>query len=132
VKRWAGYAAAGLALTLVGGWVGAALVGVAGRPGVWFAAALSYGVQLVAFAALLAVRGRPQLFMVGWLSGMVLRFGVVGLVAFWLARTEALPPEVTLVSLVTFVVLLLFLEPWFLGRAGPAGTGRGPADGTVS
>ena len=50
---------------------------------------------------------------------VVLRFGAVGAVAFWLSRSPVLPRDVTLVSLVGFVVVLLFLEPLFLkqGRA---------------
>jgi len=117
VKRWAGYAAAGLLLILVAALVAGQLVGPSGREGVWFAAVLSYLVQLVAFAMLLAVREQPQLFMAGWVGGIGLRFAVVGLVAFWLTRSRALPLEATLLSLVAFVVLLLFLEPVFLRRS---------------
>jgi hypothetical protein len=109
----------GLVVTLLGAAIGTALVAPAAHGAVWFAAALSYGLQLAAFAAMLALRRDPQLFLIGWAAGMVLRFGALGAVAFWLSRTEALPRDVTLISLVTFVVLLLFLEPLFLkqGRA---------------
>lgn len=116
MRRWFSYAAAGLLLTLVAALVAAALAGPEGRSGVWFAAGLAYVVQLAAFAALLALRDHVQLFMVGWGAGIMLRFGVIGAVAFWLARTDALPRQSTLLSLAIFVVLLLFLEPFFLRR----------------
>ena len=108
-------------VTLVAAFVATAVVGAEGRAGVWFAAGLSYVLQLVAFGAMLAWRGHPQLFLLGWVAGIGLRFGAVGAVAFWLARTHVLPMDVTLICLVVFVVLLLFLEPVFLGRAGPSG-----------
>lgn len=116
MKDWLSYAVAGLLLTLLAALVAAALVGAEGRAGVWFAAALSWVLQLAAFAALVSLRRNPQLFMIGWAAGIVLRFGAVGVVAFWLSRTRVLPLDVTLLSLVAFVVLLLLLEPVFLRR----------------
>lgn len=119
MTSWLSYAGVGLVVTLLAAAVATALVAPGARTAVWFAAALSYGLQLAAFAALLWLRRDPQLFLVGWAAGMVLRFGAVGAVAFWLSRAPVLPRDVTLVSLVGFVVLLLFLEPLFLkqGRA---------------
>lgn len=116
MKSWFSYAAAGLLLTLLAALVAAALVRPEARAAVWFAAGLSYVLQLAAFGAMVALRSNPQLFMVGWAAGIVLRFGAVGVVAFWLSRSAALPRDVTLISLVAFVVLLLFLEPVFLRR----------------
>jgi hypothetical protein len=73
-------------------------------------------VQLLAFGLLLMLRGQPQLFMAAWLSGMVLRFGVLGAGAFWLTREPVLPRGTALLSYVAFVFLLLLLEPLFLRR----------------
>lgn len=114
VKAWLFYAAAG-ALVL------AAAAGVAGlvatdRSAVWAAAGVAYVIQLAAFGLLIALRPQPQLFMVAWLAGMVFRFGALGIVAFWLSRTGALPLSTTLMSLVAFLFLLLLLEPVFLGH----------------
>ena len=81
---------------------------------VWLAAGLAYALQLVAFAMLLLVRDRPELFMAGWLGGMVLRFGMVGGLAFYASRFTTLPLEAFLLSLVGFVFVLLLLEPVFL------------------
>jgi hypothetical protein len=81
---------------------------------VWLAAGLAYALQLVAFGMLLLVRDRPELFMAGWLGGMVLRFGAVGVLAFYASRFTALPLEAFLLSLVGFVFVLLLLEPVFL------------------
>lgn len=119
MKGWLAYAGVGLVVTLLAAAVATALVDPGARSAVWFAAALSYLLQLVAFAAMLALRRDPQLFMIGWAAGMALRFGAVGAVAFWLSRSPVLPRDVTLISLVSFVVVLLFLEPLFLkqGRA---------------
>lgn len=111
---WVGYAAAALIVT-------SGLAGIAGWlldgedvQAVWFAAALAYGLQLAAFALLLALRAQPQLFMMGWLGGMMLRFGALGVCAYWLTRTGMLPRGTTLISFVGFVFVLLLLEPVFL------------------
>lgn len=119
MRSWLSYAGVGLAVTLIAAAVATSLVAPAARPAVWFGAGLSYALQLVAFGVMLALRRDAQLFMIGWAAGMVLRFGAVGAVAFWLSRSPVLPRDVTLVSLVGFVVVLLFLEPLFLkqGRA---------------
>lgn len=81
---------------------------------VWVGAGIAYVLQLTAFGLLLALRGQPQLFMIAWLSGMMLRFGVLGLCAWWLSETAALPRSTTLISYVGFVFMLLLLEPLFL------------------
>lgn len=113
VKSWLSYAAAGAALTVVGGGVVGLLAGADARA-VWIAAAIAYVVQLGAFGLMVALQGQPQLFMIGWLAGMMVRFGAVGVCAFWLSRTAALPLSTTLLSLVGFLFLLLLLEPLFL------------------
>lgn len=128
MRRWLSYAAVGLGLTLLAALVATALVAGGSERAVWLAAALAYGLQLVAFGMLLAVRDRPQLFLAAWAGGILLRFGAVGVVAFWLARRPVLPPAELLLSLVVFMMLLLLLEPVFLhgrrgGGAAPAGVG---------
>lgn len=110
------YAAAGLVLTLAAAAVASALVAPGGAAAVWFAAGLAYLLQLLAFAALVAVRGRNDLFLAGWLAGLVVRFLAVGVVALWLRRNPVLPIETALLSLVAFVFMLLMLEPVFLRR----------------
>jgi len=114
VKSWLAYAVSGLlATTLIA--LLAQLVAPAAEPAaIWLAAGIAYLVQLAAFGVLLAVRGQGQLFMLAWLGGMVVRFGVLGVGAFLLSRSDALPRGVTLVSYVGFVFLLLLLEPLFL------------------
>jgi hypothetical protein len=116
VKAWFAYAVAALVLTLTGAGVALLLVPGESVGAVWFAAAVAYVVQLIAFAALIAVRHRHELFLIGWLAGLMLRFGVLGLVAFWLSRSEAFPLAPALISLVVFVFALLLLEPLFLRR----------------
>jgi hypothetical protein len=116
VRAWALYAAAGLFVTLLGAGVGSLLLDDAATRALWFAALLAYGVQLVAFAALLLVRNRSELFLLGWLAGLALRFLVVLLVALWLSREPVFEIRPALVSLVAFVFVLLLLEPVFLRR----------------
>jgi hypothetical protein len=116
VSAWLAYAAAGGLLTLAGAALGSRLVPPEGMRAVWFAAALVYALQLAAFAALIAVRERKELFVIGWLGGLVARFAAVGAVAFWLSREPVFPLETTLVSMVSFVFVLLLLEPLFLRR----------------
>jgi hypothetical protein len=100
----------------VGAAAGSLLVPSGAAGAIWFAAGLAYALQLVAFGALVAVRGRNELFLIGWLAGLVLRFAAVGVVAFWLSRTPVFPRAAALVSLVSFVFVLLVLEPLFLRR----------------
>jgi hypothetical protein len=95
---------------------GTLLVGPGSAGAVWFAAVLAYVLQLAAFAALVLVRERHELFLLGWGVGMMLRFAAVGVVAFWLTRDPVFPPRPALVSLVAFVFILLMLEPLFLRR----------------
>lgn len=110
------YAGTGLLLTLVAAGVATLVLPADAAGAVWFAAALAYALQLVAFAVLVAVRERHELFLVGWLAGMGLRFLAIGAVAFWLTHDPVLPRGAALLSLVTFVFLLLLLEPLFLRR----------------
>lgn len=114
LTAWLAYALTGLVLTVLGGLLLSWLLGGVDAQAVWLAAAIAYGVQLLAFALLLKLRAQPQLFVGAWLGGMVLRFGALGACAFWLSRTNVLPRGTTLLSLVVFVFVLLLLEPVFL------------------
>jgi hypothetical protein len=86
------------------------------RGAVWFGAAVSWVVQLGAFAVLLRVKDNPQLFMMGWVGGMVLRFITVGMAVLVLSRTPLFPMRAALLSLIGFVFMLTLLEPVFLRR----------------
>ena len=116
-------------MTLLAALVATALVGVGSRPAVWLAASLAYVLQLIAFGVLLAVRDDPQLFLAGWAGGILLRFGAVGAAAFWVAGRPELPRAETLLSLVAFMMLLLFLEPVFLHPRRSGGSARTAAGG---
>jgi hypothetical protein len=116
MRAWRDYAVAGFVLAGLGALIATQLVAPTDRSAVWFGAALGYVLQLAAFGALQAVRGNAQLFMLGWAAGIGLRFLAVGIVAFWVTRTNVLPPKAALLSLVGFLMLLLFLEPLFLRR----------------
>jgi hypothetical protein len=113
-RAWAAYAAVGLVLSGVCAGVVSLLLSGAAERAMWLSAVIAYGLQLVAFAGMLYGRRDPNLFLVSWLTGMILRFGAVAVVAWWLAQREALPREAALLSLVGFVFLLLLLEPVFL------------------
>jgi CHASE2 domain-containing sensor protein len=110
------YAAASLGVVAVGAGLAALLLEPATARAVWFAGGIAWVVQVAAFAGMLAVRGRNELFLMGWLLGLALRFMAVGLVAFWLTRDPVLPLAPALLSLVAFVFVLLLLEPMFLRR----------------
>lgn len=116
MKAWLLYGLAALLLVAVGTGAGVAVAGRANAGAVLVSAAVAWVVQLVAFGVLVAVRERVDLFVVGWVSGMVLRFLALGLMAYGVTRTDALPRAATLVSLVAFLFLLLLLEPLFLRR----------------
>jgi len=114
MKAWTRYAVAGFVLAGLGALLAAWAAGPSDRQAIWFGAVVAFVIQLAAFGALQAVRGNAQLFMLGWAAGIGLRFLAVGVVAFWLSNTGVLPLRAALLSLVGFVVLLLFLEPLFL------------------
>lgn len=116
MRAWLTYAGASLIVTLVGAGVATLIASGSAVGALWFAATLAWVLQLVAFAVLVAVRERNELFLLGWLGGLVLRFGAVGVVAFWLSRNEVFPAAPTLLSLVAFVFVLLLMEPLFLRR----------------
>ncbi|HEX2166901.1 MAG TPA: hypothetical protein VHG09_06635 [Longimicrobiales bacterium] len=116
MKAWLAYAGVGLVAVAALAGLAPVLVPSGAVGAVWFAAALAWVLQLIAFAGLVAVRERSELFLAGWLGGLVLRFGVVGLVAYWLSRSGVLPLAPALVSLVGFVFVLLLMEPLFLRR----------------
>ena len=97
-----------LAAAVVVSW----LAGSANSGGVWFGAAVAYGLQLIAFALLLLLR--DQQFMAGVVGGMLLRVAVLIVCAIWLGRTNALPRAATLLSLVGFMFVLVLLESVFV------------------
>lgn len=111
VGSWLLYALIGLPITAAAAGIATLLVASGETRAVWIAAALAYGLQLIAFGMLLALRAHPNLFLAGWLGGMVLRFGALGLLAFWLGSSGALPRGTTLLSFVGFLFLLMLLEP---------------------
>jgi hypothetical protein len=114
LRAWIAYAVAG-GLAIAGAALLVSLLGGAGvRRAVWLSAGFAYALQTIAFAVLLLVRDRTELFMAGWLGGMMMRFAAVGGVAFYASRYTTLPLGALLLSLVGFVFLLLLLEPVFL------------------
>lgn len=113
-RAWTAYSLTAAVVTVVAALL-ISLVGGAGiARAVWLSAGFAFGLQTVAFAMLLLVRDRAELFMAGWLGGMVLRFAAVGGLAFYASRYTALPLAALLLSMVGFVFLLLLLEPVFL------------------
>ena len=113
-KAWGTYAVVSLILVVLITIVAVSFQSGLGRRAVLVGAAIAYAVQLVAFAALLAVRDKQHLFLAGWLIGMLLRFVSVGACLFVASRTSALPTMPLVLSLVGIVFVLLMLEPVFL------------------
>lgn len=114
VRAWLAYAGVGMALVVLLTIVAAGLVAAPIRPAILIGGAIAYVLQVTAFGLLLALRDKPQLFLAGWLGGMVLRFGALGAVLYWSSRTAVLARMPLALSLVGFVFLLLLLEPVFL------------------
>lgn len=119
MRRFTAYGAAGLALSAGIVLIAATVLEPAGTRAAALSAAIAYGVQLLAFGGLVAVQSKPSLFLVAWLAGMVARFAVLGVLAFWIARTGALPAGPLLVGYVGVVFGLVLLEPLFLRRKRP-------------
>lgn len=114
MRAWAAYAAVAAALVALLATGISLLVPREWTTALWLAAGVAYAVQLLAFGALVATRGTPTGFMVGWGGGMALRFASVAAVAFWVLRGDALPAAPALLGLVGFVFVLVLLEPLFL------------------
>jgi hypothetical protein len=114
LRAWLAYALTAAVVVVVAALAISLLGGPSINRAVWLAAAFAYGLQAIAFAMLLLVRDRTELFMAGWLGGMMLRFAAVGGLAFYASRFTTLPLAALLLSLVGFVFLLLLLEPVFL------------------
>lgn len=112
----AAYAATSLVLAAAGAVLGTVFLDGARARALWLAAAIAWGVQAVAFAGLMAWRDRVDLFMIGWVGGIGLRFAVLAAVAFWVRRSAVVPAESLLVGLVAFMFLMLLLEPVFMRR----------------
>jgi hypothetical protein len=82
--------------------------------GVWQGGAVAWGVQVLAFLAVLLAGVGGRRFLLAWAAGTVVRFGVVLAVAIWLLRTPAHPaPAALLLSLVGFMFVLLLMEGIF-------------------
>lgn len=111
------YAVTGLAAMVL---VGALLwpwLGAPGRTGLVVAGVVAWGVQVPAFAALVATRSRTNHFLAAWGTGTVLRMAVVLLAALAVARMPGLAPMPTLLGLAGFFFGLLLLEPVFFRKA---------------
>lgn len=134
---WVRYALLGA--VLLGAGVGALwpFLEPPGRRGVLLAAGVAYPVQLVSLALRRRFRSSAAGFLGTLAGGALLRMGVVLGVGVWVALAGSPAPAETLLGLVGFLVLLLFLEPLFLqdGGGAPArrsggGGGTGPDGGT--
>ena len=113
MRAYVGYAVigAGVVALLAGllGW----LLGPAAARSIWWAAAVAYVVQVIAFAALMRYRKRSQAFLTAWGGGILVRMVVVLLGAWWVMRSDVLEPAPALLGLAGFLFVLLLLEPVF-------------------
>jgi hypothetical protein len=116
MSAWAAYAGAGLGILAAVALAASLATGSDAAPAIWFAAGIAWIVQLLAFAALVAVRRNHALFTAGWLGGMVIRFIALAALAFFGSRTAVFPVKPLLVSFVAFLFLMILLEPVFLKR----------------
>jgi hypothetical protein len=114
LKAWLLYAAVGGVITAAGILTGTVVLGPEAAGAVRFAGALAYAIQLLAFAGLVLVRDRSELFLMGWGAGLLLRLVSVILVALWLSRDPVFPIRPALLSFVAFVFVLVMIEPLFL------------------
>lgn len=81
---------------------------------VWLGAGVAYVVQLLAFAALVAGRGKPMGFVAGWGGGIALRFIALAGMAVWVTVSDSYHQATALLSLVAFMMVLALIEPVFL------------------
>ncbi len=100
------------AIALVIGGLALVLPPDAARGVAWMGVA-AWVVQSMLFAPLLAARGRRNAFFVAWGGGTLIRLLAIGIAAWWLYRSGALPLAPSLLALAGFLFLLLLLEPVF-------------------
>lgn len=113
MRAYLGYALTGAGVVAVLAGLLSWLLGPRAAVSVWWAAGLAYVVQLVAFAALLRFRARPNGFLAVWAGGILARLIVVLAGAYWVMRTPALEPAPALLALAGFLFVLLLMEPVF-------------------
>lgn len=91
----------------------------AGRSGLLVAAAIALPVQMLAFMALMRVRGQLKGFLAVWVGGTLVRIVVIGITAFFAIRSRPAGAVPMLLGLAGFFFGLLLLEPvFFRPRAG--------------
>ncbi len=83
--------------------------------GIWAGTAAGSLVQLLIFHAMLVPAG-PQRIMLAHLSGVLVRFLSVGLMAFLIIPAAGLPEAATLLSMVGCLFLITMIEAVFLKR----------------
>lgn len=85
-----------------------------GRAGLLVAAAITFPVQVLAFALLCKHAARPTKGLVVWIGAAVVRMAVVIAVGLAVMTLPALSPVTTLLGCAGFFFVLLMLEPVFL------------------
>jgi hypothetical protein len=85
-----------------------------GRAGLLVAAAITFPVQVLAFALLCKHAVRPAEGLVVWIGAAVVRMAVVVAAGLAVTALPALSPATTLLGCAGFFFVLLMLEPVFL------------------
>ena len=93
----------------------------AGATGVAVAGVIAFSVQMLLFAVMSRVRVGTNAFLAAWVGGMLARLVVVGLVALVVTRSSGLPEVPTLLGLAGFFLMMVLVEPLFLGLRAPRG-----------
>lgn len=114
---WVRYAAVSFGTVVVLALGVAALVPGSDAASVGLAAGVAYGVQLAAFAVLVAGRRKGMGFVVGWAGGMAMRGVALAAMAVWVTVSDTHHAESALLSLIGFAMVLVLLEPLFLRMA---------------
>lgn len=107
---WLLYAGTALGVVVVVAGIATFVAASANAPAIWTAAVAAYLVQLAAFGLLIAFRDQPQLFLMAWAGGMVMRVAALGACAFLISG----PRAPLLLGYVGFAFLLVIIEPVFL------------------
>lgn len=99
----------------------ALVLGGPGATGVAVAGVIAFPVQMLLFAVMSRVRVGTNAFLAAWVGGMLARLVVVGLVALVVTRSSRLPEVPTLLGLAGFFLMMVLVEPLFLGLRAPRG-----------
>ncbi len=116
MRIWSTYSALASAMVFSGLGIAASLAPE--HAGAFLLAGLvALGVQLIAFAPVVALRRQPYMLLAAWAGGVLLRMGALLVVGLWLVGGGPYAATPALLALAATLTVLAMIEPLALRRA---------------